>query len=123
MDAREERVARLLSAVEDLAAQERATVQAHDFAALTSVQNRLAPLIEHLAAQGNEVREHLLQERVQAIHALRRETGDRLASEIRRIGTELKATEHAQLRTAQIAPVYRAAGSTMPTSPRLAFVG
>jgi len=103
---------RLLAALEDLAVQEASALDARDFAAAVVIQERAAPLVEHLAAHGPEIadRDAAFRARVAAFHARRQQTGEWLATQVARAREELHRMQVGQRRVAQIAPVYGRAG-------------
>jgi hypothetical protein len=98
--------ARLLAALEDLTAQEAATLEARDFVAAIEIQDRAAPLVHHLVTHGPQVADAGLRTRILALIARRNQTGEWLAEQIARVRQELAATQTAQRRVAQIAPAY-----------------
>jgi hypothetical protein len=104
---------RLLTALEDLAAQEAATLQARDFATAIAIQDRAAPLVELLAAHREELNDPTLRARVAELFARRSRTGEWLAEQMARVREELRQTDVARRRVAQVAPVYGRA-STLP---------
>lgn len=99
---------RLLTALEDLAAQEAAALDARDFPAAVAIQGRAAPLVEHLAAHGPPVadKDPAFRARVAAFHAHRLQMGEWLATQVARAREELREMDSSRRRVAQIAPVY-----------------
>lgn len=99
---------RLLIALEDLAAQEAAALDARDFPAAVTIQERAAPLVEHLATHGPAVAEKdaAFRARVAAFHAHRLKRGEWLAAQVDRVRAELHQMDASQRRVKQIAPVY-----------------
>jgi len=98
--------ARLLAALEDLAAQETASLQARDFAAVIHLQERAAPLVAHLAEHGPAVADDALRARIAAWLAQRRENGEWLAGQIARTKAELEKLDATRRRVTRLAPVY-----------------
>lgn len=113
--------ARLVAALEDLVAQEATALQARDFAAVVQIQDRAAPLVEHLAAHVDDIVEPRLRERIGRIRAQRHRSGEWLAEQIERTRQELLQTHASRRRVAQVAPAYGRGSSTAPT--RLSAVG
>ena len=114
--------ARLLAALEELAAQEAASLAARDFAAVVHLQERAAPLVAHLAEHGPGVAKDdpALVGRIAAWLARRHETGEWLAGQIARTKEKLSEVEAAQRRVARVAPAY---GRGAEVSRRLCEVG
>jgi hypothetical protein len=100
--------ARLVAALEDLSSQEAISLQTRNFAAAISIQERAAPLVEHLAVHGPEVADELLRCRIAALLERRHETGRWLVTEIERTRQQLHAMDVNRRRVAQVAPVYGA---------------
>ena len=106
MESAAQTCARLISALEDLAGQEAAALQARDFAAAIEIQDRAAPLVDHLARHARDISDPAQQARLRAVQAKRDRTGEWLAEQIERAREELAQTSAARRRVAQIAPVY-----------------
>ena len=105
---------RLLTALEDLATQEAAALEARDFATAVTIQTRAAPLVEHLAAHGPAIadKDPAFRSRVAAFHARRQQSGEWLATQVARAKEELLRMQAGQRRVARIAPVYGQPGRT-----------
>lgn len=114
--------ARLLVALEDLAAQEAIRLEARDFAGAVKIQERAAPLVEHLAAHGAAVAasDTAFRSRVAAFQARRLRTGEWIAEQMARTREQLQRVEASQRRATQIAPVY---GGTPKPTRQLCAVG
>jgi hypothetical protein len=97
---------RLLSALEDLTGREAAALQTRDFAAAIELQDRAAPLIEHLALHGPSVANTDLRRRVGDFLRRRAETGEWLSRQLTEAKEELLRTRSSQHQVARIAPVY-----------------
>lgn len=106
---------RLIVALEDLTAQEAVSLETRDFAALISIQDRAAPLVELLAAKAAEISDPALRARLAALHARRSRTGEWLSVEIELAREQLGETHAAQRRIAQVAPAY---GRPIKAAPR-----
>jgi len=105
--------ARIITALEDLAAQEAAALETRDFTAAITIQDRAAPLVEHLATYAGEITDPALRARIAAVHARRDRTGEWLAEQISRVRQQLHDLEAGQRRVAQVAPAYgRGAGAS-----------
>lgn len=100
------RCARLIAALEDLAAQEAAAVRTGEFARAGELAERCAPLVDDLVGRAGEIVETALQERIRDVNALRARSAEALGREIVRVHEELAQTELARGRAARIAPVY-----------------
>src|ERR1051326_8674240 len=101
---------RLVAALEDLAGQEAATLQARDFVSAIAIQDRAAPLIELLVSHKEDVTDAALRARMAALIARRNQTGEWLGEQMAKVREELQRTDAAQRRVAQVAPAY-----TQPT--------
>ena len=114
--------ARLLTALEDLAAQEASALDARDFVAAVAIQQRAAPLVEHLALHGPAIADEdpAFRARVEAFQSRRRQTGEWLATQVERTREELRQMQASQRRVAQVAPVY---GRGSQASRQLCVVG
>lgn len=119
MESPAQRCARVLTALEDLVAQEAAALAQRDFNAVLALQDRTAPLVEFLSrAAASDVAE--LGPRFRALQEQRRQTSDRLAADIDSARAELQQTQVAQRRVAKIAPAY---GQPAPVRRQLQAVG
>ena len=112
--------ARLLTALEDLTAQETATLQARDFVTAITIQDRATPLVQLLASHGPEVVDTALRSRIAALLAKRNRTGEWLAEQMARAREELHQTKLARRTVDQVAPVY---GRTSSTRRQLSVTG
>ena len=113
---------RLLTALEDLAVQESAALEARDFATAVTIQTRAAPLVAHLAAHGPAIAEKdaAFRARVAALQARRLRSGEWLATQVARAREELVQMQASQRRVARIAPAY---GQVGRKSRQLSLVG
>jgi hypothetical protein len=111
METPAQRCERLLSALEDLASAEAASVGTRDFSAVLEVQDRAGPLVEFIATHGPAVADARLRSRITAFLRRRAETGERIARQISEVREELARTRASQHRVARIAPVYGSAPS------------
>jgi hypothetical protein len=98
--------ARLVAALEDLTAQEAASLEARDFEATIVLQDRAAPLIEHLVTHWPAVADSSLKTRILAVISRRNKTGEWLAEQIAETRRQLQETQVAERRVARIAPAY-----------------
>jgi|SRR5687767_3920002 hypothetical protein len=103
---------RIVTALEDLVAQEGAAVASRDFNAMLALQERTAPLVDFLVAKAPAASGSTLRNRIFTLHDRRRQNGDALAAEIERTRAELQQMENTRRRVAQIAPVYGQPGLT-----------
>jgi hypothetical protein len=111
---------RLLSALEDLARQERAALGAQDFAGLAAVQERIAPVIEHLAGKLGSAALAPWRDRIARLRDWRAETARQLDAALARTRAALQETHAVRRRVAQVAPAY---GRPRPAGPQVALVG
>jgi hypothetical protein len=111
METPAQRAERIVAALEDLSAQEAASVAQQDWASVVALQDRMVPLVEFLAVspfRGHE--QSALRSRIAAVHARRAGSSARLEGELERTRKELEQTQLARRRVAQIAPAYGRAG-------------
>ena len=113
--------ARLTVALEDLLAQESASLSVNDFGAVIALQERASPLVDHLVAHGPAVADQGLRARIAALLFRRAETGERLAVKMAQTRQEMDLTQVAQRRVARVAPVY--GQSSVPVTGQLLAVG
>jgi hypothetical protein len=107
MDRTHQRCVRILTALEDLAAQESAALAHGDFAALLALQDRAEPLVAFLASVDNGAVLRLgLSDRIVALRARREQTRRALGEKIDEARRELQATDATQRRVTQVVPVY-----------------
>ena len=110
METRAQTVDRLLTAFEDLAAQETLLLRAEDYPAVLSVQQRVAPLVDRLTALGGAAGVGG-RERIAAVCARRRQSEAWLAAALVRRRDELRQTRTTERRLALVRPAYGAAAS------------
>lgn len=122
MQAMAQRSARLIAALEDLAAQEAAAVRTGDFVAAGALAERCAPLVDELVRQPNLLADERLRGRLSAVRDRRAETSEALAAQMARTREDLQQTRVAQRRTAAIAPIYGARVAAKGAS-QLSLVG
>jgi len=103
--------ARLLSALEDLVAQEALLLRAADFAGVLATQERAAPLVERLAALAGTA-DAAIRVRINGVLSLRSRSLEWLAAEMARVREDLQTMQVSSRRVAQIAPVYGRHGVT-----------
>ena len=119
-----QRCARLIAALEDLAAQEEASLQALDFPALDSIQARAGALVDDLVSHASFVAaDGALRARIVAVHARRERSAAWLATEMARARAEMDETQVAQRRVSRIAPVYGSGPAGGRASSQLSVVG
>ena len=107
MESSAQRCSRILTALEDLVAQEWAALRAREFDTACDLQDRAAPLVDFLASQRlDEVNDETLRSRIADLHLRRQQTADWLSAEITLARAELQQTCLAQRRVAQIVPAY-----------------
>jgi hypothetical protein len=113
--------ARLLVALEELSAQEAASLEARDFAAVVHLQERAAPLVAHLAEHGPTVADDTLRARIAAWLARRHETGEWLAEQIAQTREKLRELDTSERRVTTFATTYGQPATT--ASRQLCAVG
>jgi hypothetical protein len=113
--------ARLLAALEDLTAQEAASLDARDFTAVVHLQERAAPLVAHLAEHGPAVADDALRARIAALLARRMRCGEWLAEQIEQTRQRLRELDAARARATRLAPAYGAGQAV--TSRQFCAVG
>lgn len=106
-----EKCARLVGALEDLVSQETVCVRNRDFAAVADIQQRLGPLIEHLAAHSSDT-DAGIRVRMAAVIKARDESSAWLQKEMDRTRAELGELQASKRRVAQVAPAYGRAPSS-----------
>ena len=107
METPAQRCARIMTSLEDLAAQEAAALANRDFTALVALQERTEPLVDFFVRTApGYLNEPGLRARLSEFQRLRQKTSDALAVEIEHTRAELLQTRAAQRRAAQIAPAY-----------------
>ena len=97
--------ARLLSALEDLIAQEAVLLRAADYAGVLATQQRSAPLVDRLVGLAAHA-DTAVRTRIAAIITRRTAGMVWLAEDIERTRVELSEMQASQHRAARIAPVY-----------------
>lgn len=121
MESAAQTCARLVIALEDLAAQEALALQGRDFAAAIEIQERAAPLVQHLVAHADDVVDPQVRERIGKIRAQRHRSGEWLAEQIEQTRRDLAEMHASRRRVAQIAPAYGRGGAA--AHARLSAVG
>jgi hypothetical protein len=111
---------RLVAALEDLANQEAATLQARDFAGAIAIQDRAAPLVELLVAHAEDVTDASTRARIAAFMVKRNQTGEWLAEQMAKVREELQQTHVAQRRAAKVGPAYGSRRHEGPSTQLLA---
>ncbi len=110
---------RILTALEDLVAQESAVLQVGDYAALESIQVQAGPLVIFLASQPEAAFAAGLEGRILALQAARNRNATRLNQEMARNRDELRVLSGRQGLVARVAPAY---GANLGSSRQLSFV-
>jgi hypothetical protein len=122
MHAPAERSARLIAALEELAAQEEAAIRSGELAGVEAVQERAAAIVAGLAECVSGM-DTAGRERLLAVHARREHTSGWLSAEMTRAQAELRETGLARHRVARLAPVYGSRPAEKRPSPRVSLVG
>jgi hypothetical protein len=97
---------RLVGALDELVAQETATLADRDFATVSEIQERAAPIVAGLAALGPDVADELARARVAGLLARRQHNIDFIEAQLATARDELQALQESTRRVASIAPVY-----------------
>jgi hypothetical protein len=117
-----QRCTRIVAALEDLVAQETVALANHDYAAVLTLQERTAPLVDFIVTNGAAyVTAPELRARLDLLQRRRGQNSASLTAEIERARTEFQETCVAQRRVASVAPAY--AKTVKATSQRLQAVG
>ncbi|MGH7959761.1 MAG: hypothetical protein ACREH8_22490 [Opitutaceae bacterium] len=106
METSVQRWARLITALEDLAAQEAATLQSGRVEDALGIQERAAPLVQLLAAHTADVFDATLRVRIATLLKRRRQTDAWLEEEIESVRGKLQGLSETQFRVARVAPAY-----------------
>jgi hypothetical protein len=96
---------RVLSALEDLTSQEELLVVAEDYAEVSAVQTRMAPLV-HFLVEGADAADAALWQRIAAFIERRDRTQKRLAVDVEKMREEMVQLELSRRRIARVAPAY-----------------
>ena len=110
---------RILTALEDLVAQESAVLQVGEYGALESIQVQAEPLVTFLASQPEAAFAAGLEQRILALHAARRRNAHRLDQEMARNRDELRVLSGRQGLIARVAPAY---GANVGSSRQLSLI-
>lgn len=105
METPSQTVSRLLTALEDLVAQEALLLRADDLPAVLATQHRAGPLIERLTLMSGTV-DAAAEARMALLVSRRRESEAWLETQMNRVRSELGETRESQNRVARFAPVY-----------------
>ena len=111
MAARISPASRLLAALEDLVAQELASLRAGDLVAVGSLQARLGAVVEKLCELAGGRLEPDFRPRLAAVLAQRRESQDLLARRIAANRDEWTGLAASRSRLGRLAPAYRRGGA------------
>lgn len=112
MESPAQKCVRLVTVLEDLVAQEAICLQTRNFAGAIAIQDRAAPLVEHLSTHGAAVADEALKHRITLLMERRRETGAWLTRELEHAREQLHGLQASQRRVAKVAPVYGRSGPT-----------
>lgn len=112
--------ARLMTALEDLAAQEETCIREEDWEMLTALQSRAQPLVEVLGRDGPAIADVALTTRVARWSEFRQRSAAILALQAERLRVEMHEVVAAGRRIKRVAPSY-----SQETAPlrRLSAVG
>ena len=105
--------ARLLAALEDLAAQEAVLLRTLDFVDAVAVQERAAPLVDQLAALALHPEVASLRTKVKALVDRRQQSRHFLDAQLSRLQSELRRIDEARSRLSRVAPAYVTATRVM----------
>ena len=121
METSAQRRVRIVSALEDLVAQEGAAVTNRDFTALRDLQQRTAPLVDLLiSSQGEKADDPEIDPRIGQLITRRNGNSASLATEIDRTRAELDQIQATRRQLARIAPIY---GHSIPAGSQCQVVG
>ena len=105
---------RLLTALEDLTAQESILLRTLDYVDAVAIQERAAPLVDQLAALAVHPEVSALNAKVKALVDRRQQSRFFLDAQLGRLQSELRRIDEARTRLARVAPAY------VVTGPRIA---
>jgi hypothetical protein len=97
---------RLLSALEDMAAQESNLLRTLDFVDAVEIQERAAPLVQKLVELAHHPEVAALQSRVGALLTRRNQNRHFLDAHLAQLQSELRRIDEARVRLAGLAPAY-----------------
>lgn len=103
-----ERAARLLSSLEELAAQESVLLRTLDFVDAVAIQERAAPLVEQLALLAAHPEVLVLRPKVAKLIERRQQSRFFLDTQLGKLQSELKRIDEARTRLAKVVPAYAA---------------
>lgn len=106
MKAPRQTFSRLLGALDELVAQEAATLNQRDFGAVADIQRRAQPLVDALSDLGIAAADDLARARVAGLLARRQHNIDFLESQLATARAELLSVQESTRRVACIAPAY-----------------
>jgi len=106
MEAPGQKFYRLITALDDLVAQEAAGVSARDYETVADLQRRADPLVTALAELGSRVTDAVARARVASLLSRRQGNLDLIESQLATTRAELRAVQQSTGRVARIAPVY-----------------
>jgi hypothetical protein len=97
---------RLLTALEDLTAQESVLLRTLDFVDAVALQERAAPLVDQLAVLAGNPEVARLRGQVAAIVDKRQQSRHFLDAQLARLQSELRRIDEARSRLSRVAPAY-----------------
>ncbi len=110
---------RILTALEDLVAQETAVLQVGDYTALESIQAQAGPLVAFIASHPEAAFAAGLEDRILALQAARNRNAIRLDQAMARNRDDLRVLSGRQGLVARVAPAY---GANAGASRQVSFV-
>jgi hypothetical protein len=120
METTAQRCTRLLGAMEDLLAQEAASLAAGDMDAVIALQQRIEPLVQDLGRRGPAVADDCLRDRVAAWLGRRREVSNLLTARVEELRQQISQLDASRRRVARVGPAYTQVGVS---AQRLRLVG
>ncbi|MBI2517604.1 MAG: hypothetical protein HYV95_11940 [Opitutae bacterium] len=102
---------RLITALEELVAQEAANLRNLDLVEAVQVTERAAPLVQKLGELANEPGVAPLRPRVEALIIQRQQSTQMLDSHLARMQSELRRIDEARARLSKVAPAYGSGGA------------
>lgn len=120
METTAQRCTRILGAMEDLLAQEAASLAVGDMDAVIALQQRIEPLVQDLGRRGPAVDDAALRDRVAAWLGRRREISNQISVRVEELRRQISELDASRRRVARVGPAYAQAATS---SQRLRLVG
>lgn len=100
-----QKCARLVIALEELAAEESHCIETGDIATVLGIQKRLEPIIRYLSDHAADA-DRGVRDRIAAVLDTREKSGARLEAELKKVRKQIDELDARKRRAAAVAPVY-----------------